>query len=504
VAAILEARSITKRFPGVVALDEVDLSVEAGSCHALMGENGAGKSTFIINGRELYQPDEGEVIFEGRAERFTTPTAALRAGISMVHQELVFCENLSVAENLSLDRFPKKGLFLDRTEMIRRATEWLDRIGADVDPRAPVGELPIAKRQLVQIAGAVGRGARLIVFDEPTSSLSQHEVNILFEQIRALKAGGVTCVYVSHRLEEVYELCDTVTVLRDGRLVATRPIADVDRSELVCLMIGRELEMVDSMRSAGEPGEVALEVRNLDSPGRFEDVTFTVRRGEIVGFAGLVGSGRTEIVETVFGLDSQGSGQVRVGGRLLIRRSPAASMRAGLGMIPEDRKRNGLVLSMNARENISLPTLNELARLGWIASARERRMAEEYFRALRVKAPSIESGVEGLSGGNQQKVVIAKWLAANCEVLILDEPTRGVDVGAKAEIHELIRGLARGGKAIVVISSDLPELLALSTRFVVVRLGRLVGELPGEGADEEALMRLMTGVESESRTSAGT
>lgn len=497
-ATILEARSITKRFPGVVALDEVDLAIETGSCHALMGENGAGKSTLGKIFAGLYQPDEGEVLLEGRSERFASPLAALRAGIAMVHQELVFCENLSVAENLCLDRFPTKGPFLDRAEMVRRAGEWLDRIEARIDPRATVGELPIAQRQLVQIAGAVGRGARVILFDEPTSSLSQHEARILFEQILALKAGGVTCVYVSHRLEEVYELCDTVTVLRDGRVVATRPIDEVDRSELVRLMIGRDLEVVDSERTSLDPGEVVLEVERLRSPGRFEDVSFAVRRGEIVGFAGLVGSGRTEIMEAIFGLDPQATGDVRIGGRRLSRRSPATSMRAGLGMIPEDRKRSGLVLSMNARENIALPTLSESARFGWIASAQERRLAEEYFRLLRVKAPSIESGVEGLSGGNQQKVVIAKWLAAHCEVLVLDEPTRGVDVGAKAEIHELIRGLAREGKAILLVSSDLPEVLALATRFVVVRQGRLQGRLQAEEADEERLMRLMTGVDSES------
>lgn len=500
---ILEARSITKRFPGVVALDDVTVSITAGSCHALMGENGAGKSTLGKVFAGIYAPDEGEVVYEGNVERFASPLAALRAGISMVHQELVFCENLSVAENLCLDRLPRRALFLDRVEMRRRAGDWLRRIGADIDPRTAVGDLSIAKRQLVQIAGAVGRGARVIIFDEPTSSLSKHETNLLFHQIGVLKAAGVTCVYVSHRLDEVYELCDTVTVLRDGRLVATRPIVDVGRSELVRLMIGRELELVDSQSSAFEVGEPVLEVEGLASPDRFQDVSFTVRKGEIVGFAGLVGSGRTEIMEAVFGLDPRASGRIVVEGRPLERRSPARAMRAGIGMIPEDRKRSGLVLSMNARENISLPTLADLANLGWIRSGEERRLAEEYFRTLRVKAPSTEAEVEGLSGGNQQKLVLAKWLAANCELLILDEPTRGVDVGAKAEIHELVRGLARQGKAVVVISSDLPELLALGTRFLVVRLGRLVGEVPSREANEERLMRLMTGVEVEPETTIG-
>lgn len=494
VATILETRHLTKRFPGVVALDDVSVQVQSGSCHALMGENGAGKSTLgkIIAG--LYQPDLGEILLDGTIVQFPNPLGAMRAGISMVHQELVFCENLSVAENLCLDSLPAKGIFLQRGEMLRRAAEWLRALQVDIDPQTRVGDLPIAKQQLIQIAGAVGRGARVIIFDEPTSSLSLFETEILYGLVRKIQAAGVTCLYVSHRMDEIFELCDTVTVLRDGRLVETRPIAETTRNELVKMMVGRQLEQVDHAAFAPVLGDEALAVDGLTSPGKFEGISFRLRRGEILGLAGLVGAGRTEVVEALFGLDRHVRGRLFLGGQEIGRGSVARMLQAGLGLVPEDRKRHGLVLSMNARENISLPTLDRLAQLGWVRGNDERALAEQYFDTLRVKAPSIESDSIGLSGGNQQKLVIAKWLAAHCEVLALDEPTRGVDVGAKAEIHELIRGLALQGKAVIVVSSDLPELLALSTRILVMRNGRIEGEVSREEASEERVMGLMTGV----------
>ncbi|MBX7135541.1 MAG: sugar ABC transporter ATP-binding protein [Fimbriimonadaceae bacterium] len=493
-ATILETRHITKRFPGVVALDEVSVQVETGSCHALMGENGAGKSTLgkIIAG--LYQPDSGEIWLDGSLVQFANPLAAMRVGIGMVHQELVFCENLSVAENLCLDSLPASGIFLQRGEMIRRATEWLEALQVQIDPQTPVGDLPIAKQQLIQIAGAVGRGARVIIFDEPTSSLSLFETEMLYGLIRKIRAAGVTCVYVSHRMDEIYELCDTVTVLRDGCLVETRPLAETSRDELVKMMVGRQLEAVDHVAFSPQLGDVALTVEGLSSPDRFENISLSLRRGEILGLAGLVGAGRTEVVEALFGLDPGAVGNVTLLGKEISHPSPSKMLSAGFGLVPEDRKRHGLVLNMNARENISLPTLDRLAQLGWVRMGEERDLAEQYFETLRVKAPNVESGAVGLSGGNQQKLVIAKWLAAHCEVLALDEPTRGVDVGAKAEIHELIRGLALQGKAVIVVSSDLPELLALSTRILVLRNGRIEGEVTREQATEEAVMRLMTGV----------
>lgn len=491
---VLEARAISKSFPGVQALDRVDVAIERASCHALMGENGAGKSTLGKVFAGLYQPDSGEIFLEGQSVRFSGPLAALRAGIAIVHQELVFCENLSVAENLCLDRLPARGPFLDRRTMRDRAAKWLESIQASIDPDARVGDLPIAKQQLVQIAGAVGRDAKVILFDEPTSSLTARETDILFDQIRSLQAKGVTCLYVSHRMDEVFALCDTVTVLRDGRLVDTTPIADLDRDTLVRKMIGRTLEEVDRAPQTFTVGAELLRVERLTRPGVFEDISFSVHAGEIVGFAGLVGAGRTEIAEALFGLADNVDGSVSLHDAPMGIRRPGDSLKRGLGLVPEDRKRHGLVLSMNARENITLPTLDGCATLGWVRTREEKSVAKRFFDMMRVKAPSPESDTIGLSGGNQQKLVIAKWLAARCDVLLLDEPTRGVDVGAKAEIHELIRGLAREGKGVLVISSELPELLALSSRILTLREGRITGEIARADFSEERVMRLMTGV----------
>jgi ABC-type sugar transport system ATPase subunit len=493
----VEVGGITKSFPGVLALDDVNVRVAAGSCHGLVGENGAGKSTLgkIISG--LLRPDAGTILLGGESVRFYSPLDAKRVGIEMVHQELVFCENLSVAENLCLDAPPCHGPFVDGRETLRRAAGWLADIQADVDPTMRLGALPISKQQLVQIAGAVGKGAKVLIFDEPTSSLSLHETQILFDQIRKLLEAGVTCIYVSHRMDEVFELCDTVTVLRDGRVVGTEPIGSLSHDLLVRMMIGRDIEAPSTESGLGPPGDVFLKVEGLSSPGRFRDVSFSVRAGEIVGMAGLVGAGRTEIAEAIFGLDPNARGDVFIAGARLGQRAPAMVMKNGLGLVPEDRKRQGLVLGMNARENISLPTLRDLSRLGWVLSGRERALAERYFRQMQVKAPTTEALAMGLSGGNQQKLVMAKWLAADCDVLILDEPTRGVDVGAKAEIHRLIRDLAADGRAVLAISSELPELLTISTRILVIRNGRIAGELEARGATEEAVMRLMTGVEAQ-------
>ncbi len=490
----LEVRHVSKRFPGVQALSDVSVAVRAGSCHALIGENGAGKSTLgkLVSG--LFRPESGEILLGDKPVSFSGPLDAIKAGVGIVHQELLFCENLSVAENLCLDDPPVRGPFVDAKEAAKRAKGWLDAIEADIDPNALVGALSVSKQQLVQIAGAVGRGANVLVFDEPTSSLSVREAAVLFEQIRKLLAAGITCVYVSHRLDEVFELCDMVTVLRDGEVVDTRPVEGLTKDELVRMMIGRNVETPTSAGERAPLGEELLRVEGLSSPSKFTDVNLSVRAGEIVGLAGLVGAGRTEIAEAVFGLDPLAQGNVFVKGERAEHRSPIRMMRMGVGLVPEDRKRQGLVLGMNARENISLPTLDQLSRMGWVKTWQERKQAKTYFDAMRVKAPTIEALALGLSGGNQQKLVIAKWLAAECDVLILDEPTRGVDVGAKAEIHALVRKLAAEGKAVLAISSELPELLTLATRIVVIRNGRVNGELDSREATEESVMRLMTGV----------
>src|SRR5579862_4998945 len=491
-SAILELTNISKRFPGVVALDNVSVSIEQGSCHALMGENGAGKSTLgkIVAG--IYRADEGKVVFDGKEVAFSDPGQALDAGIGMVHQELLFCENLTVAENLALGHMPHTGPFVNFGQMRAEAKEALSRFGTDINPDRRLGDLPISRQQTVQIASALARGAKILIFDEPTSSLSHAESERLFEVIEQLKKDGVTCIYVSHRLNEVFRLCDSITVLKDGKHVVTKPTADFTEESLVQSMIGRDLDL--ATRSTANPGTIMLQVEGLSSEGKFSDVSFEVRTGEIVGISGLVGSGRTEVLESIFGLDPNVTGRIAVGGETTRIRDPRMALKLGLGLVPEDRKRHGLVLSMRVRENMTLTILRRLAAFGFVKQAKERKQASIYFDRLHVRAPSLESATSGLSGGNQQKLVIAKWVAADCKVLMVDEPTRGVDVGAKQEIHDILREMAKEGRAVLMVSSELPEMLALATRILVMRQGKIVGEVDRDAADEEKLIRLMTGV----------
>lgn len=497
---LLEVRDLTKRFPGLVALDRVSVIVNAGSCHGLVGENGAGKSTLgkVLAG--LHVADGGEIRLAGEIARLGSPWLAQQAGVAMVHQELAFCENMTVAENLCLDRLPATAGWLSRRRLLERARELLAPIAPDLDPTRRLGDLPVSQQQLVQIAAAIGRGARLLIFDEPTSSLSEVEARRLHELIRQLQARGVTCIYVSHRLPEVFALCDTITVLRDGQVVATRPTTELDENAVVALMIGRALDDYFPQHTQASPGEERLRVEGLSSPGRFQDVSLTLRAGEVVGLAGLVGAGRTELAEALFGLDPAVTGTVRLAGRPLALSSPRSAFRHGLGLLPEDRKRHGLVLSMNARENLTLPLLPRLSCCGWVRRRAERALVQETFARLQVRAASPEAPALSLSGGNQQKLVLARWLAARCRVLLLDEPTRGVDVGAKAEIHSLIDQVAREGAAVLLISSELPEVLNLSTRVLVMREGRLVGELPRAQATADAALRLMAGLTDRTTT----
>jgi ABC-type sugar transport system ATPase subunit len=485
---------ISKRFPGAQALSGVSFAIAAGSCHALCGENGAGKSTLgkLIAG--IHRPDGGRLFVHGREVHFDGPRDALAAGVGMVHQELAFCDNLSVAENLCLSALPARGGLVDRDEMVRRAAAMLAETGTPLDVTRPFGKLPIGQRQMVQIAAAVGGGARIIVFDEPTSSLSQAEAERLFALIERLKAQQVTCIYVSHRMPEIFRLCDTVTVLRDGRHVATRPTEGLTESDLVQMMIGRPLGDYFPRHADGGDGDEVLRVEGLTVPGMFEDVSFTVRAGEVVGLAGLMGAGRSEVASTLFGIERPTRGRIVLEGREVRIGSPAQAIALGIGYVPEDRKRQGLVLGASGVHNTSLPILGRLSRFGWVRRRAERRMAREYFDRLRVRTPSLDAVVAGLSGGNQQKIVLAKWLAANSRLLILDEPTRGVDVGAKAEIHTLIGELAARGTAILVISSELPEVISLSERIVVLRTGRVAGELGRREATEDSVLRLMAGL----------
>jgi ABC-type sugar transport system ATPase subunit len=485
--------SITKRFAGVTALDDVTLSIARGECHGLMGENGAGKSTLgkVLAG--IHRPDAGWITIDGQDRAFHSPRDAARAGIGMVHQELAFCPDLSVAENLCMGQYPRRlGCFLDRRAMYRRASALLAEIGVDLDVRRNMRALSTAQEQLVQIASAVGTGANVLVFDEPTSSLSEAEAQRLFSLIDALRRRGVTMIYVTHRLPEVFRLCDRISVLRDGRHVGTLQRSQATEDRLVQMMIGRPIEQYFPQHLSRPQGPVLLRVRSLSAPPRFRDISFEVRAGEIVGLAGLVGSGRSEVARAIFGLDAA-SGIVEVDGQSLPR-SVRRAMRSGIGLVPEDRKRQGLVLMMSCRRNFSLAMLDRLSALGFLRQSRERQLAADYFRRLNVKAPSMETPAAALSGGNQQKIVLAKWLARGAKVLIVDEPTRGVDVGAKAAIHALIDDLAQSGVAILLISSELPEIINLSTRILVMREGRLVGEIARQDATQERLLRMMAGV----------
>jgi ABC-type sugar transport system ATPase subunit len=492
--AAVRFEQISKRFVGVQALDGVTLEVAEGSCHALCGENGAGKSTLgkILAG--IHRPDTGRVLVHGHEVHFDSPRDALAAGVGMVHQELAFCENMSVAENLCLGDMPRRFGFVDFPAVEQRARSMLAEIGASLDVTRAMSELTIAQQQLVQIATAVCGGARIIVFDEPTSSLSQAEADRLYDLIEELKARGVTCIYVSHRMPEIYRLCDTISVLRDGRHVATRPTAQLDESELVTLMIGRALGEYLPQANGHPAGKELLRAEHVTVQGKFRDVSLSLREGEIVGLAGLVGAGRSEIARTLFGLESISEGVVYVDGAPRRIADPKDAISLGIGLVPEDRKRQGLVLGESGLHNTSLPILERLSRLRFVKRGEEASLASSYFAKLRVRTPSLDAPVAGLSGGNQQKIVLARWLAAGSRILILDEPTRGVDVGAKAEIHALIRDLAARGNAVLLISSELPEVLAISHRILVMREGEIVAEVPHAQATQEGLLRLMAGV----------
>jgi ABC-type sugar transport system ATPase subunit len=493
---MIEYRSVTKTFAGVTALDDVSFSIAAGECHGLIGENGAGKSTCGKLLAGIYRPDDGSIAVDGIERNFSSPADARAAGIGMVHQELAFCPDLSVAENLCMGNYPRRMRFMiDRKEMEQRSRKLMGDIGVTLDVWRTMRQMSTGQEQLVQIASAVGTGARILVFDEPTSSLAEPDAENLFTLIQRLKSRGVTMIYVSHRMPEIFRLCDRVTVLRDGKCVGTLNHADATPDAVVRMMIGRSIEVYFPKHLQKASGKTMLSVRNLSSPGQFRDITFEINAGEIVGFAGLVGAGRSEIAKAIFGLDRQATGEVSVLGVPLPLGNVRAAMRRGIALVPEDRKRQGLVLMMGGRQNFSLAMLSRFRRLGILDKREERKLTRIFFDKLSVKTPSLETPVAGLSGGNQQKVALAKWLGRNAKILIIDEPTRGVDVGAKAAIHGLIDELAGQGIAILLISSELPELLNLSSRVLVMREGRLVGELKREDATQERVLRLMAGVE---------
>jgi ribose transport system ATP-binding protein len=494
---LLEVRNVRKEFPGVLALDGVSLRLAAGEVLALVGENGAGKSTLMKILGGLYKPDHGEVLLDGQAVHFGGVTDAMAAGISLIHQELNLAENLSVAANVFLGRERLVGkMWLRDGAMAAEAADLLRRVGlAPTLVRTQVSRLAPGQKQLVEIARALSLNARIIIMDEPTSSLTQSETDRLYEVIDDLRAAGVAIIYISHRLAEVKRCADRVSVLRDGKNAGELAKSQINHDAIVRLMVGRDLKgfypRTDRKVRAGTP---ALEVRGVTySGGPTTPASFTLRGGEIVGMAGLVGAGRTELAEGLFGLRPIMSGDVLVNGKPLSLRHPSDAIRAGILMAPEDRRLNGLVLEKSVSFNLTLPNLKMLANAGMVSAGREKAMSRELCERLRVKTPSIHQIVGLLSGGNQQKVVLGKWLARTPRVLILDEPTRGVDVGARSEIYGLMDRLAADGVAVLMISSDLEEVLGMSDRVLVLHEGRLAGELSREQLSEEAVMRLATG-----------
>jgi ribose transport system ATP-binding protein len=482
----LEMRGISKSYPGVRALQDVDFAVRAGEVHGLVGENGAGKSTLmkVLAGAE--RKDAGEIAIGGRPVTIDTPQRAMDLGVSVIYQEFNLVPYLNAAENVFLGREPKTAIpgFVDFRTMYRESQTVIDRLGVPLDVRTPVSRLSIAQQQMVEIAKATSRESRIIVMDEPSATLTEHELASLFALIQRLKSDGVAVVYISHRLEEVFAICDRVTVLRDGRRIATDDVSALTREEIIRRMVGRELTQMIPKRTA-PIGEPALAATGITRRRALRDVSIRVHKGEVLGIAGLVGAGRTELARVLFGADRMDAGTIQLFGKPVRVRSPQDAIRLGIGLVTEDRKSQGLVLGLPVRENITLANLPAVSTLSFIRAARERAAARRLADDLRVRTPTIEQTVQNLSGGNQQKVVLAKWLFTDSKVLIFDEPTRGIDVGAKTEIYELMNELAARGTALIMISSELPEVLGMSDRIVVMHEGRVAGELARKEATPE-------------------
>lgn len=491
---ILEMRNISKAFPGVQALDDVPFECRPGEVHALVGENGAGKSTLMKILTGAYQPDAGTILLDGQQVEINDPRQGQQLGISIIYQEFNLEPYLDVAENIFLGREPLTRLGLvDYRTMYAEASELMSRIEMALDLREWVSALGVAEQQMVEIAKALSFKSKVVIMDEPTSALSGEESERLFGIIRALKSQGITVIYISHRIREIFEVADRVTVLKDGKVVGTQDIGGLDENTLVRMMIGRNLEAM--FPEKGEGGhEPIMSVRGLTRSGVFEDITFDLRKGEVLGLAGLVGARRTEVARAIFGADPVDRGEISVDGRPVRIRAPKDAVGCGIGLVPEDRRSDGLVLCLPVRSNVVLPALERIKRFIFCQKGKEREITKKLIDSLAIKTPSCEHEVECLSGGNQQKVVLSKWLAAVPQVIIFDEPTRGIDVGAKAEIHRLMRELADGGTGILMISSELPEILGMSDRVLVMHEGRIAATLSADEATEERVMAAATGV----------
>jgi ribose transport system ATP-binding protein len=492
---LLQMRGICKSFPGVQALKSVDLTVYPGEILALLGENGAGKSTLmkVLNG--VYTADSGVIEWNGRPVSIHSPSEAQRIGITMIHQELALIPYLDVGKNLYLGREPRGTLpgTIHWRKLYANAEEQLRSVGLNLPVRTPVRFFSIAQQQMIEVAKALSLNARLIVMDEPTSSLTDREVEKLFAQMRQLRERGVAIIFISHRLEEVFAICDRVTVLRDGELIGSRSVDEITTDEIIQMMVGREVRQTYERRQTSAESEVVLQVKGLNRGKLVRDVSFALHRGEVLGIAGLVGAGRTELAQTLFGVYPAASGEIILEGKPLKINYPAQAIAHGIGYVPEDRKGQGLFLNMPVSENIVMAKLRQMVRGLFVRWGLVAQISQDYVKQLSIRTPSIRQAVRNLSGGNQQKTVIARWLTMNPKVLILDEPTRGVDVGAKAEIHRLIRQLADRGVGILMISSELPEVLGVSDRVLVMHEGRITGEFDAASAAQDDLMQAAVG-----------
>ncbi len=485
---ILELRNITKTYPGVVALSDVSISFRKGSVHAIVGENGAGKSTFIKTITAALKADSGEIIFDGKNINNVTPEEALDMGISAIYQEFNLLKYLSVAENIFYNRFSRRGGFIDSKATERRAAEIIKRLGVKIDPKTLVQDLTVGYQQLVEIAKSFSRELKVLIMDEPSAPLTEFELKKVFEIVKTLREDGVSIIYISHRLEEIFEICDTVSVLRDGEHIITKPVAETNREELIHYMVDRSLAE-EFPHIKREKGDKILEVKNL-STEFLKDINFTLSKGEILGLSGLVGSGRTELARAIFGADRITSGKIIINNKEVVNSSPYEGINNGFGLIPEDRKEHGLLLEMSILKNISFISERKFKKYGFINKRYEQEVINDYINDLKIKTPHENQLSKNLSGGNQQKVILAKWLLRNCEVLIFDEPTRGIDVGAKLEIYNLINKLVAKGMGVIIISSEMPEIIGVCDRILVMGEGRIRGEVERKDFSQKRLMHL--------------
>ena len=491
-APVLQMRHIRKTFPGVVALDDVDFDLRRGEVHILLGENGAGKSTLMKILSGAYQKSAVQIVFDGQDVEIKNPKHALTLGISTIYQEFNLIPHLSAGENIFLGREPRWFGLIDQRAIFQAATRALKGLGLTLDPHKLIKELKVAEQQMIEVAKALSLDARILIMDEPTAALTEHEIKELFAIIRSLRDKGVSIVYISHRMEELFEIGDRVTVLRDGRTVGTYDVREMSKSELIRLMVNRELTELFPKERA-ELGPEVLRVEGLNTQGGLKDISFSLRKGEVLGIAGLLGAGRTELARAIFGLDKIASGTISINGSPQRIGSPRAAINSGIGFLTEDRKSQGLVLPLSVKENLCLASVDKFSRWGLMNAQEEQQAADRYVKDLRIKTPSLNQKVVYLSGGNQQKVVLSKWLCCKSEVFIFDEPTRGVDVGAKAEIYQLMNRLTASGVAIIMISSEMLEVLGMSDRILVMRGGRITGEFSAAEATQERVLQCALG-----------